>query len=195
MKKLVFVTNNKNKLAEIQSILGPSKYDILSLSDINCSDEIEEPFSTLEENALAKSSHIQKKYSLDCFADDTGLEVDALFGKPGVYSARYAGEPSNSEKNINKLLTELKGSSNRQARFRTVISLILNDDTYLFEGIVEGIISDEVRGKDGFGYDPVFIPNDSNLTFAEMSLSEKNMVSHRAKAVFKLVEFLNSREF
>ena len=191
MKKLVFATNNKHKLVEVQELLKGS-FKLLSLNDINCFDEIEENAKTLEGNASIKSSYIFNKYTMDCFGDDTGLEVEALDGRPGVYSARYAGGSHDFEANLQKVLKELEGISNRKARFRTVISLILDGKEYLFEGIVNGEIIDHKRGTKGFGYDPIFVPEGYDQSFAEMSLEEKNKISHRARAVQKLVHFLNS---
>lgn len=187
---LVFATNNKNKLIEAKNLLGV-KQRILSLQDINCNIEIPEDFNTLEDNANQKAEFIYNKFGYNCFADDTGLEVYALDMKPGVFSARYAGNECNSRNNISKLLQELKSSSNRNARFRTVIALIIDKNTHFFEGIVNGKIIDTIRGNDGFGYDPVFVPDGYNQTFAEMPLSEKNKISHRAQALNKLVNFLS----
>jgi len=162
----------------------------LSLGDINCNDEIPEDFFTLEENASQKSHYIFDKYNLDCFADDTGLEIEALNGKPGVLSARYAGDSKDTEANMRKVLDELKEEKNRKARFRTVISLIINKKEYFFEGIVNGEILESKTGKDGFGYDPIFKPKGYSESFAEMSLEQKNLISHRAVATRKLVDFL-----
>lgn len=189
--KLVFATNNQHKLFEVQKLLGES-IDLLSLKDINCADEIPEDYYTLEENALQKAQYIFQKYNLDCFADDTGLEIEALNGEPGVLSARYAGNSKDSEANMKKVLQDLEGKLNRKARFRTVISLILNKKEYLFEGIVEGEILTQKTGQDGFGYDPIFKPNGYSESFAEMSIEEKNTISHRAMATKKLVEFLRN---
>ena len=187
--KLVFATNNKHKLDELQHLLS-DKITLLSLKDIKCFDEIPEDHDTLEENASQKANFIFEKYNIDCFADDTGLEIDALNGSPGVLSARYAGESKDSEANIQKVLKELEGESNRKARFKTIISLIIDEKEYLFEGIVEGEILTEKSGHDGFGYDPIFKPMGYNESFAQMSLMDKNKISHRAKATEKLVEFL-----
>ncbi len=189
MNKLVFATNNKHKLHEVKEYLK-DKYQILGLSDINCNDEIAETSQTLEGNASIKSHYIFEKFNINCFADDTGLEIEALNGAPGVYSARYAGEHHNFEANLQKVLKELKNENNRQAQFRTVISLILNGQEYYFEGIVKGEILREKRGTDGFGYDPIFIPKGFDESFAEMSLKQKNEISHRGRAVKKLVDFL-----
>lgn len=189
IRELVFATNNPHKLSEVQHLLG-DRYMLLSLSDINFYDEIPEDYDTLELNASQKAWYIYNKFKIDCFADDTGLEVDALGGKPGVYSARYAGEEKNPKANTAKLLMELKGNSNRKARFRTVVSLIFEGKEFIFDGIVNGQIIDEERGTKGFGYDPVFLPDGYNLTFAEMELENKNKISHRSRAVSALVNFL-----
>ena len=188
---IVFATNNEHKLKEVQHKIGNS-FRLLSLKEINFFDDIDEDFNTLEENASQKAWFIFNKFKLDCFADDTGLEVDALLGEPGVFSARYAGAQKSSKDNIIKLLNNLKGELNRNAQFRTVISLILKGEEYRFEGIVRGIIIDDVRGTDGFGYDPIFIPEGFSHTFAEMDLSLKNIISHRGLAIEKLSAFLNS---
>jgi XTP/dITP diphosphohydrolase len=188
--KLVFATNNKHKLEEVRSMLS-DRFTIVGLEDIGCREEIEETESTLEGNSKIKSDFVSKNYSLDCFADDTGLEVEALDGAPGVYSARYAGENATFEDNVNKLLTELRGESNRRARFRTVISLKLEGKQYFFEGVCNGEITVKPAGEKGFGYDPVFRPEGSQLTFAEMDMQQKSRISHRGKAVQKLVTFLN----
>lgn len=190
MKRLVFATNNAHKLEEVSAILG-DKIELLSLKDINCQTDIPETADTLEGNALLKSSYIFQNYHLDCFADDTGLEVEALDGAPGVYSARYAGgEGHNAEGNMLKLLHEMEGKENRKAQFRTAISLILGGKEYLFEGIIKGEIIKEKRGDSGFGYDPVFVPEGYDQTFAELGNDIKNRISHRALAVNKLCDFL-----
>ena len=189
MNKLVFATNNKHKLYEVRELLKDI-YEIVGLNDIGCTEDIAETSHTLEGNASLKSTYVFKNYKLNCFADDTGLEVEALGGKPGVFSARYAGKGHDFEANLQKVLAELKDKSNRKARFRTSISLILDGKETFFEGIVNGEIITEKRGKDGFGYDPIFLPDGYNQTFAEMELSEKNKISHRGLAVMKLVEFL-----
>ena len=189
--KLVFATNNKHKLDEMRAILG-GKVELLSLSDIDCHDEIPETADTLEGNALIKARYIFDKYGLSCFADDTGLEVDALDGAPGVYSARYAGENNDSVANVAKLLHNLTGKSCRDAQFRTVIALILNGEEKLFDGIVRGSISEECRGVGGFGYDPVFVPEGYTQSFAEMSAEEKNSISHRARAAAALNSYLQT---
>lgn len=193
MKNIVFATNNKNKLREIRDIVG-SKYNILSLSDINCHEDIPETADTIEGNALLKARFVKEKYGYDCFADDTGLEVEALDNRPGVYSARFAGEDCNSENNINKLLSELEGIENRKARFRTVIALIKGETEEEFEGVIYGNISHERHGEGGFGYDKVFVPENYEKTFAEMLPDEKNSISHRAKATRLLIEYLNKEK-
>ena len=189
--KLVFATNNQNKLTEVQKML-PENIELLSLKDIQCFDDIEETAATLDGNAKIKANHITQKYNLNCFADDTGLEVESLNGEPGVYSARYAGEPSDSENNMQKLLNELNGKENRSAQFRTSICLNLNGKQFLFNGICKGTILAKKQGKKGFGYDPIFQPEGVKQSFAEMSSEEKNIISHRGLAINKLVEFLKS---
>jgi len=189
MKKIVFATNNRHKLEEIGNILG-NEFEVLSLSDIGYYDDIPETGDTLSENASQKSHTIFNRFNIDCFSDDTGLDIDALNGEPGVYSARYAGENASYNDNVNKVLSELKGFENRRAAFRTVISLILNGKEFQFEGRVAGQITKERRGVDGFGYDPVFLPDGFDITFAEMSQEIKNKISHRGKATEKLVAFL-----
>lgn len=189
-RKLVFVTNNAHKLEEISSILG-GKMELLSLKDIQCTADIPETADTLEGNAIQKAEYIHRHYGLDCFADDTGLEVEALDGAPGVYSARYAGEGHDSEANMQKLLHNLEGEDNRKARFRTAICLIMDNEQHLFEGICRGEIIKEKRGGAGFGYDPIFVPEGYTETFAELGNDIKNTISHRAKAVQMLCEFLN----
>jgi XTP/dITP diphosphohydrolase len=195
--ELIFATNNRHKLKEIGALLD-ERYKLLGLWDLGATEEIPEDHDTLEENASQKAWHIYNKFNRSCFADDTGLEVNALNGAPGVYSARYARigtltfpemEPASG--NIKKLLLEMEGITQRQARFRTVISLVLNGTEYRFEGIVEGEITREPSGKDGFGYDPVFRPKGDSRTFAEMDLELKNKISHRARAVQELIQFLN----
>ncbi|MCS2473170.1 non-canonical purine NTP diphosphatase [Bacteroides ovatus] len=191
-RKLVFATNNAHKLEEVDAILG-DQVELLSLNDIGCQADIPETAETLEGNALLKSSYIYKNYHLDCFADDTGLEVETLNGAPGVYSARYAGgEGHDAQANMLKLLHELDGKENRKAQFRTAISLILDGKEYLFEGVIKGEIIKEKRGDSGFGYDPVFMPEGYDRTFAELGNDIKNQISHRALAVQKLCEFLQS---
>lgn len=190
MNKLVIATNNAHKLSEIKAILG-DQIEVLSLADINCFDDIPETAETLEGNALQKARYIYEKYGCNCFADDTGLEVTALNGAPGVHTARYAFPDRHDPKaNTLKLLSELEGIADRSARFRTVIALILDGQEYLFEGIVEGNIPTEERGTEGFGYDPVFAPIEIGKTFAEVGVDVKNEISHRARAVKKLTEFL-----
>ena len=188
-KKLVFATNNAHKLEEIAAILG-EKIELLSLKDIECTADIPETADTLEGNATQKAEYIYQQYGLDCFADDTGLEVEALDGAPGVFSARYAGEGHNSEDNMQKLLQNLQGVTNRKAQFRTVICLIWDGKRYLFEGICKGEIIEEKRGNAGFGYDPIFVPEGYDQTFAELGNDIKNSISHRAKAVELLCNFL-----
>ena len=188
-KKLVFATNNLHKLTEIKAILG-EQIDILSLNDINCHVDIPETADTLEGNAKMKAEYIYNHYHLDCFADDTGLEVKALNGAPGIYSARYAGEGHDSQANMKKLLKHLKGKTNREAQFRTAICLIENGEEHLFEGLVKGKIIEEKRGEAGFGYDPVFVPDGYDQTFAELGEDIKNQISHRARAVEKLCDYL-----
>ncbi len=191
MKKLVFATNNKHKLEEVAPLIK-SHFELLSLSDIECFEEIEEPHDTLIDNAFEKARFIYNRYKIDCFADDTGLEIDALDGRPGVYSARYAGENCSFEDNVKKVLLEMEGKKLRSSRFKTVIALILNGQEFSFEGVVEGEIIEHQIGKDGFGYDPIFRPLGYTETFAEMPLHEKNKISHRALASRKLIEFLNT---
>lgn len=188
-EKFVFATNNLHKLDEVKEI-SEDRFDILSLKEINCFDEIPEDQQTLEGNAVQKARYISGKYNVNCFADDTGLEVDALNGAPGVYSARYAGEGKSSEDNIDKLLNELGDSPFRTARFRTVVALVLDDKEYFFEGTVEGEIITERKGKGGFGYDAVFKPQGLKDTFAELPALVKNSISHRAIAVQKMFYFL-----
>lgn len=188
--KLVFATNNKHKLDEVRKITSHHPVEIVSLTEINCFDDIPETADTLEGNALQKAHYIQEKFGMDCFADDTGLEVEALNNAPGVYSARYAGPGHDSEANMKKLLHEMEGMENRKARFRTVIALVWNGKTYTFDGIVNGTITTTKRGENGFGYDPIFIPEGYEQTFAELGNDIKNQISHRAKAVEKLDEFL-----
>jgi len=190
MHKIVFATNNSHKMAEVSAILS-SDFQLLSLKDINCFEEIPETQETIEGNALQKARYINEKFGIDCFADDTGLIVESLNGAPGVYSARYAGEACNSENNIQKLLKELDGKANRKAYFKTVAALILDGKEYLFEGNICGQILMEKRGNEGFGYDPVFLPDGYDLSFAQMGMDIKNMISHRALAMRKLSDFLN----
>lgn len=189
MMKLIFATNNLHKLQEIKHLLNGS-FELLSLNDINCDEEIPENQETIEGNAAEKSFYIFNKFGLNCFADDTGLEIEALNGEPGVYSARYAGEEKSAEKNMDLVLQKLSEIKNRKARFKTVISLVIDGHETQFEGIVNGHILEEKRGKTGFGYDPIFQPDESHLSFAEMTMEEKGKISHRGRAVQKLVEYL-----
>ncbi len=188
--ELIFATNNLHKLSEIQPIIGDN-FIIKSLKQIGCYEDIPETAPTLEGNALLKAQYVFDRFGKNCFADDTGLEIEALNGRPGVFSARYATDGHDFEANINKVLIELTGVENRKARFRTVIALIFDGSVHYFEGIVNGEIISERKGIKGFGYDPVFLPDGYDKTFAEMPLSEKNKISHRARAVNKLVDFLN----
>jgi len=190
-RKLVFATNNAHKLEEVREVVKDN-FEILSLKDIGCNEDIAETGETLTENALIKVRYVKEKYGYDCFGDDTGLEVDALNGAPGVYSARYAGGDHDSKANMRKLLKELEGISDRSARFRSVIALILDGKEYLFDGKVEGVIITEEKGTAGFGYDPIFMPDGYNETFAELGNDVKNNISHRALAVKSLCEFLKS---
>ena len=192
MNKICFVTGNKNKLREVQKLLF--SYHLLSLDDLNFRDEILETEDTIEGNALLKADHIFKKFEINCFSDDTGLFIDSLDGQPGVMSARFAGDSSNSEDNIRLVLEKLIGEENRDAIFRTVICLIINGEINYFHGEVNGVITKEKTGDKGFGYDPIFIPEGFNKTFSEFTLEEKNKLSHRAIAVSKLVKFLNRHE-
>lgn len=188
---LVIATNNAHKLSEITAVVG-DKFEILSLADINCFDDIPETGDTLEENALQKARYIHERYNLDVFADDTGLEVAALEGRPGVKTARYAFPDRNDpEANVAKILQEMEGKTDRSAQFRTIIALIINGEEHLFEGKVEGYIATECRGTEGFGYDPLFEPEETGKTFAELGVAVKNELSHRARAVQKLCAFLN----
>ena len=192
MKKIVFATNNKHKLDEIREILG-ARFDVVSLKDIGCDVDIPETGDTLEENALMKAEYVKQHFGMDCFADDTGLEVEALDGAPGVHSARYAeGTDHDSNANMEKLLRELGNNNNRKARFRTVIALLLNGETHQFEGIVNGRIAFEKHGTEGFGYDPIFVPDGYQHSFAELGMDVKNHISHRARAVAQLADFLNN---
>lgn len=190
-KKLVFATNNSHKLQEVSKIIGDN-LELVNLHAINCYEDIPETADTLEGNALLKARYIKEHYGFDCFADDTGLEVEALNNAPGVYSARYAGPEHDAQANMRKLLCELEGKENRKARFRTVIALILDGKEYLFDGIINGVITAEKKGESGFGYDPIFMPDGYTQTFAELGDDIKNTISHRALAVHKLAEFLSS---
>jgi len=187
--KLVFASNNKNKIEEIRHQLPP-EIELLSLEDIGCHEDIPETEDTIEGNAILKANYVTQNYGYDCFADDTGLEVNALNGAPGVYSARYAGEEKSAEANMDKLLNELNDSANRSANFKTVIALNLNGKQHLFTGIVDGYITLQRAGDKGFGYDPIFMPNGLNLTFAQLSLTEKAQLSHRGRAVKQLIDYL-----
>jgi len=189
MNKIVFATNNAHKLTEVRALIP--NWEIISLSDIGCVEDIPETANTLQGNAQLKADFITQKYGLDCFADDTGLEIEALKGEPGVYSARYAGNQANSEDNLQKVLTNLKEKENKNAQFRTVIALNLAPKTHFFEGICKGKILTKKTGESGFGYDPIFQANGFNKSFAEMTQVEKGKISHRGKAVHKLMEFLN----
>jgi len=190
MQQLVFATNNRHKLDEVSAKLNGA-IKLLTMHDIGCYDDIEETGTTFKANASIKSHHVYTEYKLSCFGDDSGLEIDALNGEPGVYSARYAGTHGNHAANISKVLDSLKGETNRKARFRTVISLIWNGEELFFEGTVEGTIREELSGNGGFGYDPIFEPEGYDITFAEMSMEQKNAISHRAKAMEQLIAFLN----
>jgi XTP/dITP diphosphohydrolase len=188
--QLVFASNNKNKIQEIQ-VLVPSNFHILSLDDIGCTEEIPETADTIEGNAILKANYVTNNYGYPCFADDTGLEVEVLNGAPGVYSARYAGEQKSAEDNMNKLLHELHQVSNRKANFKTIICLNINGSQHLFTGIINGEITTEKIGTNGFGYDPIFIADGTNKTFAELSMQEKASISHRGIAVAQLLAFLS----
>jgi XTP/dITP diphosphohydrolase len=190
MHRIVFATNNAHKMGEVSAILH-ADFSIVGLKEIGCFEDIPETQDTIQGNALQKARYIWDKYGVDCFADDTGLEVEALNGAPGVYSARYAGEDCVSEKNIQKLLQELHGISNRKARFKTVVALIQGGKEFLFEGIINGTIMTHKSGTDGFGYDPIFLPDGYDQSFAEMSMEQKNTISHRAIATKALAAFLN----
>lgn len=190
--KIVFATNNKNKILEVQQML-PSTIEIISLESIDCFEEIPETADTIEENAIMKANYITKKYGYDCFADDTGLEVESLNGEPGVYSARYAGEQRNDDDNMNKLLKSLENKPNRNAQFKTVIALNLNGKQHLFTGIAKGEITLKKSGNQGFGYDPIFKPEGYDVTFAQLSLEIKNNISHRGKATKQLIDFLKTK--
>lgn len=192
MQEIVFATNNAHKLHEVSALLA-NKYKVLGLNNIGCTEEIPETADTLDGNALLKAQYVWQKFGKNCFSDDTGLEVEALDNAPGVYSARYAGDDKNAEANMQKLLKELDGKENRNARFRTVIALIINGEEFLFEGAVYGKIIEEKRGNEGFGYDPIFVADGYDKTFAELPLSEKNNISHRALAVKKLISFLETK--
>ena len=187
---LIFATSNQNKVLEIQKIL-PKKFNIKSLKDLNYFEDVPENENTIDGNAVFKAKYIYEKFNINVFADDTGLEVEALNGEPGVHSARYAGTTRNSEKNIKKLLKNLKNVKNRNARFKTVIALIIDNKLHKFSGIVEGYILDSPKGNNGFGYDPIFCPNGFDKSFAELTLKEKNLISHRSLAMKKLIDFIS----
>ena len=187
--KIVFATNNLTKLREIKALM-PSNIEIVGLSDIGCSEEIPETGATLEANAFQKANYVKEHYGYDCFSDDSGLEIESLNGEPGVYSARYAGPEKNAQANMTKILNQLKGVKNRNAQFRTVIALILEGEKILFEGKAIGTISEKEQGEEGFGYDPIFIPENETRSFAQMTMKEKGEISHRGKAVRKLISFL-----
>jgi len=193
MKKLVFATNNEHKTAEIRLALS-GNYEVLNLQDIGCEEDIPETAETFEGNASLKSKYVVENFKLDCFADDSGLEVAALNNEPGIYSARYSGSRDSLE-NIKLVLQKLEGQNNRKARFKTVISLMLNGENHLFEGVINGKITEGLSGSKGFGYDPIFQPDGYDITFAEMDMSEKNKISHRAIALNKMIEFLNNLQF
>jgi XTP/dITP diphosphohydrolase len=192
--KICFATNNQKKIEEVKAALG-SEFELVSLQEIGCHEELPETGDTLDHNAFQKARYVKEHYGVDCFSDDTGLEVEALDGAPGVYSGRFAGEPRSDERNIDLLLKKLEGQNNRNARFRTVIALILEGKEYRFEGVAKGGIIHNRVGEKGFGYDPVFRPSGFDRTFAELSLEEKNEISHRGKAVNALIEFLNNGKF
>ncbi|MCL1932949.1 MAG: non-canonical purine NTP diphosphatase [Candidatus Azobacteroides sp.] len=192
-QNLVFATNNEHKLSEVREIAGDS-FRVLSLKDIGCFDDIPETADTLEGNALLKARHVKQKYGCDCFADDTGLEISALHNAPGVYSARYAGEAKDAKANMRKVLYELQNQTDRSARFRTVIALIIGEKEYLLEGIIEGTIIEEARGGGGFGYDPIFVPRGYTNTFAELGADVKNTISHRAEAIKKLKQLIDAKQ-
>lgn len=191
MKKIIFATGNRNKLREVQQMTGDG-YTLLTPADYGITEDIPETSPTIEGNALQKARYIYERTGADCFADDTGLEIEALGGEPGVYSARYAGESKSSEDNINLVLKKMNGTENRKARFITVIALIYGGKEYLFEGVINGTITTERHGTEGFGYDPVFLPDGYDRTFAEMTLEEKNPISHRGRAIAKLIAFLKN---
>ncbi len=188
--KLVFATHNKNKFAEVKAML-PNYLELLSLDDIGCNEDIPETAETIEGNAILKADYVRKKYNLNCFADDTGLEVESLNNEPGVYSARYAGDSNNSEANMKKLLKNLEKKEDRSARFKTAIALNMEHEEIMFLGICEGKITENPRGNSGFGYDPIFQPNGFETTFAEMTLTQKSEIGHRGKAMRQLIDYLS----
>ena len=189
MKKIIFATGNPNKIKEVKELLN-NKFEIIGLQDIGCQEDIPETQPTIEGNALQKARYVVDNYDVNCFAEDTGLEIESLNMEPGVYSARYAGEQRSSEDNMNLVLEKLKNQDNRKARFKTVVALIIDGEEFTFEGIVNGKIAFEKTGKDGFGYDPIFLPEDQKISFAEMGSAEKNEISHRGRAVRKLIAWL-----
>ena len=189
MKKIVFATGNPNKIKEVKALLG-DQFEIIGLQDIGCNEDIPETQPTIKGNALQKARYVVENYKVDCFAEDTGLEIESLNMEPGVFSARYAGAQRSSEDNMNLVLEKLKNKKNRNARFKTVIALIIGGKEYTFEGIVNGEIADKKTGKDGFGYDPIFLPEKRNISFAEMGSIEKNKISHRGRAVRKLIDWM-----
>ena len=191
MKEIVFATGNQNKIKEVKPLLK-NKFNIIGLEDIGCFEEVPETKNTIEGNALQKARYIKKHYGVDCFSEDSGLEVEALNGEPGVHTAYYAGKERSAEKNMNLVLKKLKNKKNRKARFKTVIALLLNGEEHLFEGIVNGTIGFEKKGNEGFGYDPIFIPEGYKKTFAQIGLKEKNKISHRKRAVKKLIDFVKN---
>lgn len=191
MKKIVFATSNPNKIKEVKELLD-NQFEIIGLKDIGCHEDIPETQPTIKGNALQKARYVVDNYGVNCFAEDTGLEIESLNMEPGVYSARYAGEQRNSEDNMNLVLEKLKTKDNRKARFKTVVALIIDKEEFTFEGIVNGKIAFEKTGIDGFGYDPIFLPEDQKISFAEMGSAEKNKISHRGRAVRKLIEWLKS---
>ena len=189
MKKIIFATGNPNKIKEVKELLN-NKFEIIGLQDIGCQEDIPETQPTIEGNALQKARYVVDNYDVNCFAEDTGLEIESLNMAPGVYSARYAGEQRSSEDNMNLVLEKLKNQDNRKARFKTVVALIIDGEEFTLEGIVNGKIAFEKTGKDGFGYDPIFLPEDQKISFAEMGSAEKNEISHRGRAVRKLIAWL-----
>jgi XTP/dITP diphosphohydrolase len=189
MKKIIFATGNPNKIKEVKELLN-NKFEIIGLQDIGCQEDIPETQPTIEGNALQKARYVVDNYDVNCFAEDTGLEIESLNMAPGVYSARYAGEQRSSEDNMNLVLEKLKNQDNRKARFKTVVALIIDGEEFTFEGIVNGKIAFEKTGEDGFGYDPIFLPEDQKISFAEMGSAEKNEISHRGRAVRKLIAWL-----
>lgn len=193
MKKIVFATGNPNKIKEVKELLG-NQFEIIGLKDIGCHEDIPETQPTIEGNALQKARYVVDNYGVNCFAEDTGLEIESLNMEPGVYSARYAGPQRNSEDNMKLVLEKLKTHNNRNARFKTVVALIIDGKEFTFEGIVNGKIAFEKTGEGGFGYDPIFLPEDQKISFAEMGSKEKNKISHRGRAVRKLIEWLSSSD-